>query len=63
MTEFKQDARLEDLSAKVQLGIPIEPKEALEVLNYQDAKEAHRKENQPNTWFGRIMRYFGAFSE
>jgi len=52
------DARLEELSDKVRMGIPINFGEALEVIAYQDELRAEREAAKAKTLLGRMMRWF-----
>jgi hypothetical protein len=53
MTEAMK-ARLEELSDKVRMGIPINFAEALEVIAYQESLKAVRLK----TWLGRLRLWF-----
>jgi len=51
------DTRLEALSDKVRMGIPINLAEAVEVIEYQERLRAVREEKRSKTLFGRMMRW------
>lgn len=59
MTTFRKtitDKRLEDLSDRIRRGTPVSMKEALEVIEYQQALHSYRK-NKP-TIKQRIINFF-----
>ena len=51
-----KDKRLEMLSDKVRLGVPIDFKEAIEVIDYQMKLQQERKNN---SWVYKVRRFFG----
>lgn len=51
---MKYDTRLEGLSDKIRMGIPVDFKEALEAIDYQ---EKLREEREKKLWF-RIKKWF-----
>ena len=51
------DARLEELSDKVRMGIPIKFAEALEVIEYQEMLKAEREAKKAKTLLGRMRRW------
>jgi len=51
-----KDERLEMLSDKVRLGVPIDFKEAIEVIDYQMKLQQERKNN---SWVYKVRRFFG----
>ena len=52
--ETLKDKRLEQLSEKVRMGIPIEFTEALEVIEYQE----NLKKNKKKSFVRRIVDWF-----
>ena len=55
-----KDERLEMLSDKVRMGIPIDFSEAIEVIDYQMKLQQERK---TNSWIYKVRRFFGFRSE
>jgi len=51
------DERLEALSDKVRMGIPIDFSEALEVIDYQERLRAEREAKRGKTIIGRLVRW------
>ena len=51
-----KDERLEMLSDKVRMGVPIDFSEAIEVIDYQMKLQQERK---PNSWIYKVRRFFG----
>ncbi len=51
-----KDERLEMLSDKVRMGVPIDFSEAIEVVDYQMKLQQERK---TNSWMNRVRRFFG----
>ena len=51
-----KDERLEMLSDKVRMGVPIDFSEAIEVIDYQMKLQQERKNN---SWMNRVRRFFG----
>ena len=51
-----KDERLEMLSDKVRMGVPIDFAEAIEVIDYQMKLQQERKNN---SWINRVRRFFG----
>ena len=49
--------RLEALSDKVRMGIPIDFSEALEVIEYQGRIRAEREAKRSKTIIGRLIRW------
>jgi ribosomal 50S subunit-associated protein YjgA (DUF615 family) len=58
--ERQMNARLESLSDKVRMGIPIDFLEALEVIEYQERLRSEREVKRSKTIIGRLMRWFRA---
>lgn len=60
MLEFRaagwSDERLEMLSDKVRMGVPIDFSEAIEVIDYQMKLQQERK---TNSWVYKVRRFFG----
>jgi hypothetical protein len=55
--EMETDVRLEELSDKARMGIPIDFAEALEVIEYQETLRAEREAKKDKTLFGRLRRW------
>ena len=53
----EMDERLEALSDKVRMGIPIDFSEALEVIDYQERLRAEREAKRGKTIIGRLVRW------
>jgi len=51
------DERLEALSDKVRMGIPVNFFEAIEVIEYQERLKAEREAKRNKTLLGRLMRW------
>ena len=51
-----KDERLEMLSDKVRMGVPIDFSEAIEVIDYQMKLQQERK---TNSWIYKVRRFFG----
>jgi len=51
-----KDERLEMLSDKVRMGVPIDLREAIEVIDYQMKLQQERKNN---SWVYKVRRFFG----
>jgi DNA-binding transcriptional regulator/RsmH inhibitor MraZ len=51
-----KDERLEMLSDKVRMGVPIDFKEAIEVIDYQMKLQQEQKNN---SWVYKVRRFFG----
>ena len=51
-----KDERLEMLSDKVRMGVPIDFSEAIEVIDYQMKLKQERK---TNSWIYKAQRFFG----
>ena len=51
-----KDERLEMLSDKVRMGVPIDFSEAIEVIDYQTKLQQERKNN---SWIYKVQRFFG----
>ena len=51
-----KDERLEMLSDKVRMGVPIDFSEAIEVIDYQMKLQQERKNN---SWIYKVRRFFG----
>jgi hypothetical protein len=51
-----KDDRLEMLSDKVRMGVPIDFSEAIEVIDYQMKLQQERKNN---SWVCKVRRFFG----
>ena len=53
----EMNERLEALSDKVRMGIPIDFSEALEVIEYQGRIRAEREAKRSKTIIGRLIRW------
>ena len=53
----EMNERLEALSDKVRMGIPIDFSEALEVIEYQRRIRAEREAKRSKTIIGRLIRW------
>ncbi len=51
-----KDERLEMLSDKVRMGVPIDFSEAIEVIDYQMKLQ---QELKTNSWIYKVRRFFG----
>jgi hypothetical protein len=56
MEVWMKDERLEMLSDKVRMGVPIDFSEAIEVIDYQTKLQQERK---TNSWIYKVRRFFG----
>jgi rRNA-processing protein FCF1 len=55
--EIDMDERLEAVSEKIRMGIPVSLMEALEAIDYQQKMKAGRDAARAKTLFGRFMRW------
>lgn len=51
------DERLEALSDKVRMGVPVDFGEAIEVIEYQERLKSERAEKRSRTLLGRLVRW------
>lgn len=56
MEVWMKDERLEMLSDKVRMGVPIDFSEAIEVIDYQMKLQQELKNN---SWVYKVRRFFG----
>lgn len=52
------DDRLEKLSNKVRMGIPVDFAEALEVIKYQETLRVERESAKAKTLLGQLIAWF-----
>ena len=55
--ETDMDKRLEAVSEKIRMGIPVGMMEAMEAIDYQQKLKADRDAARANTLLGRFMRW------
>ena len=52
------DERLEAVSEKIRMGIPVSMTEAIEAIDYQQKLKTERDAQRSKTIIGRLMRWF-----
>ena len=55
--ETDMDERLEAVSEKIRMGIPVSMMEAMEAIDYQQKLKADRDAARAKTLLGRFMRW------
>ena len=56
--ELAMDERLEAVSEKIRMGIPVSMTEAIEAIDYQQKLKTERDAQRSKTIIGRLMRWF-----